>query len=227
MQRHRAVLIYSGGMDSFTLLHDLHEQEYEVVALSFHYGQRHSKELVYAGAECKRLGIEHHVIDMRQIGNELLQGSSLTTASMAVPLGHYAEESMKQTVVPNRNMIMLSIAVGAAVSRGINHVFTAVHAGDHAIYPDCREEFITAMNGVTAIANYLPVAIKAPYLFKSKADILEVGLGEDVRLVPEDYARSWTCYNGREKACGKCGACTERLEAFALNNVSDALEYEA
>lgn len=225
MQRKRAVIIYSGGMDSFTLLHDLKAAGYELVALSFDYGQRHRKELDFAAAECSRLGVAHHLIGMHQIGEDLLQGSSLTSKDMAVPLGHYAEESMKQTVVPNRNMIMLAIAVGAAVSRGIGEVYTAVHAGDHAIYPDCREEFLTAMNSVTSIANYQPVAVEAPYLHQSKGGILAIGLG--VGLSAQDYARSWTCYNGRDKACGKCGACTERLEAFAQNDVTDPLEYEA
>ena len=224
MQRKRAVLIYSGGMDSFTLLHDMIAAGYEVVALSFDYGQRHRKELEFAKQECLNLGIEHHLIGMEQIGRELLQGSSLTSADMAVPLGHYAEPSMKQTVVPNRNMIMLSIAVGAAVARGIGEVCTAVHAGDHAIYPDCREDFISAMNKVTGLANYLPVVVNAPYQHLSKGDILAVGFD---LMQAADYARSWTCYNGRDKACGKCGACTERLEAFAQNDVTDPLEYEA
>lgn len=214
MQRKRAVLIYSGGMDSFTLLHDLIAARYEVVALSFDYGQRHRKELEFAKRECLNLGIEHHLIGMQQIGAELLQGSSLTSADMAVPLGHCEEPSMKQTVVPNRNMIMLSIAVGAAVSRGIGEVCTAVHAGDHAVYPDCREDFISAMN---------PVVVNAPYQHVSKGGILAVGLD---LMQAADYARSWTCYNGRERACGKRGACTERLEAFAQNEATDPLEYE-
>ena len=220
MQRKRAVIIYSGGMDSFTLLHDLKAVGYELVALSFDYGQRHRKELSYARTECSRLGIDWELIDIPKF-----PGSSQTDDSIAVPEGHFESESMKQTVVPNRNMIMLSIAVGAAVSRGIGEVCTAVHAGDHAIYPDCREEFLAAMNKVASIANYQPVVIEAPYLYQSKSDILAIGL--DVGLTAQDYARSWTCYNGRDKACGKCGACTERLEAFALNHIADPLEYEA
>lgn len=222
MQRdRRAVIIYSGGMDSFTLLNQLRSSGYELHALSFDYGQRHRKELDFARAECSRHGIEHKVIGMKEIGLQLLQGSSLTSSGVEVPLGHYAEPSMKQTVVPNRNMIMLALATGYAVSIGAREVYTAVHAGDHAIYPDCRPEFIAAMNQVTEIANYQPVTIQAPYLSQSKIDILKEGLFLDL-----DYGRSWTCYNGREKACGKCGACTERLEAFEKNNRVDPLEYE-
>jgi 7-cyano-7-deazaguanine synthase len=222
MQRdRRAVIIYSGGMDSFTLLHQLLASGYELHALSFDYGQRHRKELDFAAAECARLGITHKVIGMQEIGAQLLQGSSLTSPGMEVPLGHYAEESMKATVVPNRNMVMLALATGYAVSIGAREVYTAVHAGDHAIYPDCRPAFIAAMNQVTEIANYQPVTIQAPYLNVDKAGILAEGLELDL-----DYARSWTCYNGRDKACGKCGSCTERLEAFTRNNETDPLEYE-
>lgn len=218
MQRKRAVLIYSGGMDSFTLLHELIAAEYEVVTLSFDYGQRHRKELDFARLECLRLGVDWQLINLPTFG-----GSSQTDAAIAVPEGHFQSESMKLTVVPNRNMIMLSIAIGVAVSRGIGEVCTAVHAGDHAVYPDCREAFISAMNKVAGLANYLPVIVNAPYQHLGKGDILTLGL---TMMRAADYVKSWTCYNGREKACGKCGACTERLEAFAQNNAIDPLEYE-
>ena len=218
MQRDRgAIVIYSGGMDSFTLLGQLLQGGYDLYALSFNYGQRHSKELAFASRVCNAWGIAH-----REIAFPRMAGSSQTDDSIAVPEGHFADESMKQTVVPNRNMIMLSLAVGYAVSLGWREVFTGVHAGDHAIYPDCRPAFVAAMNQVTEIANYQPVTIQAPYLRLSKGDILREGLALGL-----DYGQSWTCYNGREKACGKCGACTERLEAFAQNNEVDPLEYEA
>jgi 7-cyano-7-deazaguanine synthase len=128
---------------------------------------------------------------------------------------------MKQTVVPNRNMILLSLAVGYAVSLDANEVYYGAHSGDHAIYPDCRPEFVHRMNDVCGIANYTPVKIMTPYIDDSKTAILTDGLKMGL-----DYSQTWTCYNGREKACGKCGACEERLEAFSENNATDPLEYE-
>ncbi len=128
---------------------------------------------------------------------------------------------MKSTVVPNRNMIFLSLAVGYAVSIGASQVFYGAHAGDHSIYPDCRPEFVTAMNDVCAIANYEPVAVVSPFSHLSKSEILRVGLSMQL-----DYVHSWTCYNGREKACGGCGSCLERLAAFASQNMIDPLDYE-
>lgn len=215
----KAVVIYSGGMDSFTVLNKVFRQGYDVYALSFNYGQRHSKELEYAAAVCAKLGVQHKIIDISAI-NELIGGSSLT-ADIAVPEGHYEQESMKQTVVPNRNMILLSMAVGYAVSLEANEVFYGAHSGDHAIYPDCRPEFVHKMNDVCAIANYDVVKIVCPYLDVSKIEILADGLAMGL-----DYGMSWTCYNGREKACGKCGACQERLEAFEHNKQIDPLVYE-
>jgi 7-cyano-7-deazaguanine synthase len=128
---------------------------------------------------------------------------------------------MKSTVVPNRNMILLSLAVGYAVSVEAAQVYYGAHSGDHAIYPDCRPEFVMKMNEVCKIANYQAVEIFSPYLANSKSDILTDGLKMGLR-----YDDTWTCYNGRAQACGKCGACQERLEAFADNNVTDPLTYE-
>lgn len=216
----KVVVIYSGGMDSFTVLHKAIKDEYQVFPLSFDYGQRHKKELDYAARVCKQLNVHHKIVDISAI-NQLIGGSSLT-ADIDVPEGHYAEESMKQTVVPNRNMILLSMAVGYAVSLEADKVYYGAHSGDHAIYPDCRPEFVQKMNDVSAIANYQPVEIYSPYLTVSKIDILTDGLKMGL-----DYSQTWTCYNGREKACGKCGACQERLEAFEKNACSDPLEYES
>lgn len=217
--KEKVVVIYSGGMDSFTLLHKAIEGGARVYALSFNYGQRHSKELHYAQKVCDELGLPHKVVDITAI-NQLLLGSSLTD-DIEVAEGHYEEESMKSTVVPNRNMIMLSLAVGYAVSIGANAVYYGAHGGDHAIYPDCRPEFVKRMDAVSAVANYEPVAIRAPYLNSSKTEIL----GEGLKL-GLNYAKTWTCYNGRERACGRCGSCNERLEAFAAFNLRDPLPYE-
>ncbi|MDF2179328.1 7-cyano-7-deazaguanine synthase QueC [Aliiglaciecola sp. CAU 1673] len=215
----KVVVIFSGGMDSFTVLNKAFRQGHDVYALTFDYGQRHCKEIDYAAKVCQELGISHKVIDIRSI-NGILAGSSLTD-DIDVPEGHYAEDNMKSTVVPNRNMILLSLAVGYAVSLGANKVYYGAHSGDHTIYPDCRPEFVKRMNDVCAIANYEPVEIVTPYLNDSKIEILADGLAMGL-----DYSKTWTCYNGREKACGKCGACDERLEAFRINGVSDPLEYE-
>jgi len=219
IQNKKVVVIYSGGMDSFTVLNKALQNGSDVYALTFNYGQRHVKEVEYARAVCQRLNLKHEIVDISAI-NHLLQGSALTS-DIDVPEGHYAEDSMKATVVPNRNMIMLSLAIGYAVSIGADKVYYGAHAGDHTIYPDCRPEFVEKMNAVAKIANYQPVEITTPYLNQNKGQILADGL--KMRL---DYSQTWTCYNGREKACGKCGACVERLEAFANNKAIDPLLYE-
>lgn len=215
----KVVVIYSGGMDSFTVLNKALQQGHDVYALSFDYGQRHVKELELAANVCEKLNVPHKIVDISAI-NQLIGGSSLTD-DIDVPEGHYEEESMKSTIVPNRNMILLSLAVGYAVSLKASKVYYGAHSGDHAIYPDCRPEFVQKMDDVCRIANYDAVEIFSPYLNNTKIDILTDGIKMGL-----DYSQTWTCYNGREKACGKCGACQERLEAFSLNNVTDPIEYE-
>ncbi|MFP8966043.1 7-cyano-7-deazaguanine synthase QueC [Pokkaliibacter sp. CJK22405] len=215
----KVVVIYSGGMDSFTVLHRALREGYEVYPLSFNYGQRHSRELDAAQSVCDANGLTLKLVDIRAI-NTLLAGSSLTD-DIDIPEGHYAADNMKSTVVPNRNMILLSLAIGYAVSIGARQVMYGAHSGDHTIYPDCRPEFVEKMNDVSQIANFEPVDIVSPYLQGNKIDILADGLRMGL-----DYSQTWTCYNGREKACGKCGSCQERLEAFELNGVKDPLEYE-
>jgi 7-cyano-7-deazaguanine synthase len=215
----KVVVIYSGGMDSYTVLNKALRDGYEVYALSFDYGQRHVKELDVAAVACKGLDVHHKIVDISAI-NQIIGGSSLTD-DIEVPEGHYEAENMKSTIVPNRNMILLSLAVGYAVSLKACKVYYGAHSGDHAIYPDCRPEFVKKMDDVCRIANYDEVEIVSPYLKNSKIDILTDGLKMNL-----DYSQTWTCYNGREKACGKCGACQERLEAFKLNNVMDPIEYE-
>jgi len=213
------VVIYSGGMDSYTLLHLARERGYRVHALSFNYGQRHVRELECARSVCEAQGIPHKVIDIRAM-SEVMAGSSLTS-DVEVPEGHYEEDSMKATVVPNRNMILLSLATGYAVTVDAGAVWYGAHGGDHAIYPDCRPEFVEKMDAVCRVANYEPVGIEAPFMTMDKGQILAEGLRLGL-----DYSQTWTCYNGREQACGRCGSCVERLEAFAANGVTDPLEYE-
>lgn len=215
----KVVVIYSGGMDSFTLLNEAVSQGKQVYALSFNYGQKHSKELHYAQKVCDELALPHKIVDITSI-HQLMLGSSLTD-DIEIPDGHYEEESMKSTVVPNRNMVMLSLAIAYAVSVKADKVLFGVHGGDHAIYPDCRPEFVEKMSAVAKIANYEEVDVVAPYMYIDKIAILTRGLGLNL-----DYGKSWTCYKGREKACGLCGACQERLEAFEKNSVTDPLAYE-
>lgn len=213
------VVIYSGGMDSFTLLHRARVRGLTVHALSFNYGQRHVRELTAAESVCRDLGVPHKVIDIRAMG-EVMAGSSLT-GDEPVPEGHYEQDNMKSTVVPNRNMILLSLATGYAVTVGASSVWYGAHGGDHAIYPDCRPDFVEKMDAVCRVANYEPVRIEAPYLRASKTEILAEGLAMGL-----DYGQTWTCYNGREQACGRCGSCVERLEAFAAHQRIDPLPYE-
>ncbi|MBJ7539488.1 7-cyano-7-deazaguanine synthase QueC [Marinomonas transparens] len=218
--KEKAVVVYSGGMDSYTVLHTAIKNGLDVYALSFNYGQKHSKELDVAANVCRELTIPHKVVDITAI-NSLMTGSSLTS-DIEIPEGHYENDNMKSTVVPNRNMVLLSMAIAYAVSLEAGKVFYGAHSGDHHIYPDCRPEFVEAMNAVSKIANYQSVEIVTPFLYSSKGDILKAGL--EMQL---DYSKTWTCYNGREQACGKCGACYERLEAFDEQAFQDPLVYEA
>ncbi|MDW7746023.1 7-cyano-7-deazaguanine synthase QueC [Halomonas sp.] len=213
------VVIYSGGMDSYTVLHRALREGREVHALSFDYGQRHARELEVAARVCRGLGVPHQVVDIRAI-HGLIDASALTDADRALPEGDYAEDNLAATVVPNRNMILLSLAIAKAVNIGAGRVDYGAHGGDHVLYPDCRPAFVEAMNAVAGIANFQAVEIHAPYLRASKAEILADGLAMGL-----DYADSWTCYQGEELACGRCGSCRERLAAFAANHATDPLGY--
>ncbi|MFC3285160.1 7-cyano-7-deazaguanine synthase QueC [Litchfieldella rifensis] len=215
----RAVVIYSGGMDSFTVLHRARREGYALHVLSFDYGQRHSRELDVAAHVCKRLGVAHRIVDIRAI-HGLIDGSALTDASREMPSGDYAKDNLTATVVPNRNMILLSLAIAHAVNLGADKVFYGAHGGDHVLYPDCRPVFVEKMNAVAAIANFDAVEICAPYLHRSKRDILADGLAMGL-----DYVDTWTCYLGEELACGECGSCRERLAAFAAHGIEDPLRY--
>lgn len=215
----KVVVVLSGGMDSVTMLHKLCQQYESVKAISFNYGQRHGKELDCAKVNAVKLGIDHKIVDISFV-RELI-GNSALTGDTDVPEGHYEDDTMKQTVVPNRNMILASLAIGYAVNEGFDTVALGVHGGDHAIYPDCRPEFLQAMDAVSKLANYEPVAVIAPYLHADKAMIVAEGHSLNV-----DYSATWTCYKGMEKACGRCGSCVERLEAFRSNELTDPLPYE-
>lgn len=217
----KSILIYSGGLDSTVLLYHLRAARHDVRALSIDYGQRHRKELVQAKAICDAIGVEHRIADLTPL-TPLLAGSSLTSPEIAVPDGHYAEDNMKATVVPNRNMILLAVATGWAVSIKADAVAYAAHAGDHAIYPDCRKEFTEAMEKAIALCDWHHVSLERPFVTWSKADIARRGAELEI-----PFADTWSCYKGGELHCGTCGTCIERREAFHLAGVDDPTPYLA
>lgn len=212
------VLILSGGMDSVTLLYDY--QERIAMAVSFDYGSKHNaREIPFARLHCERLGIKHIVIPLDFMPSYLK--SSLLTGGEEIPEGHYADDNMKSTVVPFRNGIMLSIAVGIAESNELKYVMMANHGGDHTIYPDCRPEFVEAFGHAAQAGTYVGVGLLSPYTNITKGDIARRG-----KELGIDYSETWSCYKGGEKHCGKCGTCVERKEAMAMAGIADTTEYE-
>ena len=213
-----SVIILSGGMDSVTLLYD--QQERIALAVSFDYGSKHNaREIPFARLHCERLGIRHIVIPLdfmtKYFTSSLLQGGA------DIPEGHYADDNMRSTVVPFRNGIMLSIAVGIAESAGLQHVMMANHGGDHTIYPDCRPEFVEAMSEAARTGTFPGITLLCPFTNMTKADIARRG-GE----LGIDYAETWSCYRGGDRHCGRCGTCVERREALRDAGIEDTTEYE-
>jgi 7-cyano-7-deazaguanine synthase len=217
-----AVVSLSGGMDSSTLLAHMLDTEYDVIGLSFNYGQRHVKELDAAREIAKYYDIEYHIVDLRSVGR-LLTGSALTDDSVEVPEGHYEADTMKATVVPNRNAIMANIAIGVASARGAECVCLGIHAGDHAVYPDCRPEWVATLRHLAAASldGFHTPRIDTPFVNRTKTDIARIA-GE--LLVP--LGKTWSCYKGGEKHCGRCGTCVERIEAIRDAGIDDPTEYE-
>lgn len=201
-----SLLVFSGGMDSTTMLYEY--QERIALALSFHYGSNHNdKELAFAKLHCQRLGIEHIIIPLGFIKEHF--NSSLLSGSEAIPEGNYDEDNMKSTVVPFRNGIMLAIAAGMAENRGLQYIMLANHSGDHAIYPDCRPDFVNAMDQAVCAGTWNNVRLFTPYTNISKAEIARHGLQLGI-----NYDETWSCYKGGDKPCGVCGTCREREEAL-------------
>lgn len=217
------VAVVSGGLDSAVLAHHLRAEGWALRLLSFDYGQRHAKELDCARALGSTLGARHDVVDLSSAGR-LLGGSALTDDAVDVPDGHYTDESMRSTVVANRNAIFTDVAVGVAVAEGAEAVGLGIHAGDHPIYPDCRPAFVEAAERLARVANEGFAAdgfrVLAPFLEWSKADIVRRGADLDV-----PFAATWSCYKGAAVHCGTCGTCVERREAFELAGVPDPTEY--
>lgn len=201
-----AILVLSGGMDSTTMLYEYKDRI--ALAVNFNYGANHNaREAVCARENCRRLGIELVEIDLAFMGRYF--ESSLLSGAEAIPEGHYADENMRSTVVPFRNGIMLAVAAGLAESRGLKAVMIANHGGDHAIYPDCRESFVRAMDAAIGEGTYEHVELRAPYTNLTKADIARRGVALGV-----DYSLTYSCYKGGAKHCGRCGTCVERREAL-------------
>lgn len=215
----KACVLLSGGMDSVTALHDAVRRHEVVAALSFDYGARHhSRELPFAAHHAALLGVPHQIIPLdfmrRHFSSHLLAGGG------PIPDGHYAEESMRQTVVPFRNGIMLAVAAGYAESHGADALVIAAHSGDHAIYPDCREDFMQAMAAAITAGSYAHLQLLRPFIAMDKAAIARLGASLGV-----DFATTWSCYKGGELHCGTCGTCVERREAFLLAGLSDPTGY--
>ena len=213
-----SVIIVSGGMDSITMLYEFKDQI--ALGVSFNYGSNHNnREIPFAEMHCKRLGIPHITIDLGFMPQYFK--SSLLEGADAIPEGNYDEENMKSTVVPFRNGIMLSIAIGIAESNHLKHVLMANHGGDHTIYPDCRPAFVDAMSAAAQAGTFEDVTIEAPYTNITKADIARHG-----KQLGIDYSETWSCYKGGEVHCGQCGTCRERQEALREAGIADTTEYE-
>ena len=215
----KVVVLLSGGLDSVTALHDALQQQEVVAALSFDYGAKHhARELPMAAWQCGLLSIPHSVAPLGIVAKEF--ESDLLSSGGAIPDGHYEEKSMKSTVVPFRNGIMLAIAAGFAESQGAEAVVIAAHSGDHAIYPDCRESFMEPMARAIREGTYARIELLRPFITKDKAGIVRRGAELGV-----DFSRTWSCYKGNDLHCGTCGTCIERREAFLLAGVPDPTVY--
>ncbi|MCB1225783.1 MAG: 7-cyano-7-deazaguanine synthase QueC [Verrucomicrobiales bacterium] len=218
----KTLVLLSGGMDSVTALYWARREHEVVAALSFDYGSKHNtKEIGAAAWHCDHLGGLWHDVVRLPFVDELFE-SDLLQSGGEVPDGHYAEETMKRTVVPFRNGIMLAIACGLAESRGAEGVIIAAHAGDHAIYPDCREPFMQGMAAAMREGTYARIELLRPFIDLDKTGIARMGAELGV-----DYGRTWSCYKGGELHCGTCGTCVERREAFAQAGVADPTPYLA
>lgn len=211
-------IILSGGMDSVTMLYEY--KDIIGLALTFDYGSNHNKkEIRYAKYHCSKLGIPQIIIPLKFIGKYF--ESSLLKGADAIPEGNYTDENMKSTVVPFRNGIMLAVAAGLAESKRMDGIMIANHAGDHAIYPDCRPGFIEAINEAIRLGTYKNLTIFAPYTEITKGEIACKGKSLGI-----DYSKTWSCYKGGAKHCGKCGTCVERKEALQFAGIEDNTQYE-
>ncbi len=217
----KTVVLLSGGMDSVTALYWARAEHEVVGAVSFDYGAKHNhREIPLAAWHCAQSGVQHDIIDLDFMNR--LFASDLLKSGGEIPDGHYAHETMKQTVVPFRNGIMLATACGLAESREAEALVIAAHAGDHTIYPDCREPFMQGMAAAMREGTYAKIELLRPFIHLDKAGIAKLGAALGV-----DYGKTWSCYKGGDLHCGKCGTCVERIEAFALAGLGDPTVYDA
>lgn len=208
-------------MDSTVLLHKMNREQEVLGALSFDYGAKHNhRELPFAKYHADLIGVSHEVISLDFMAEKFASG--LLKTGGEIPEGHYEDESMKQTVVPFRNGIMLSIAAGYAESIGAEAVTIAAHSGDHAIYPDCRESFMQFMGDAIEDGTYAGIKLLRPFIKMRKEDIAREG-----EQLGVDFKHTWSCYKGEETHCGKCGTCVERKEAFSIANLPDPTVYQS
>ncbi|MBE6414595.1 MAG: 7-cyano-7-deazaguanine synthase QueC [Verrucomicrobiaceae bacterium] len=215
-----ALIVYSGGLDSTVLLHLLKSKNEATEALIVDYGQKHKKEIDFAIKNCQNLNVPYNVADLSTI-THLFGNSSLTNKNEEIPTGNYNDSNMKSTVVPNRNMIMISVATARAIAIGTNVVAYAAHSGDHAIYPDCRNEFTNALDSVLRVCHYDEITLYRPFIDLNKSQIVKLGAELGV-----DFKQTWSCYKGEDLHCGKCGTCMERRQAFQEANIPDPTIYQ-
>ena len=216
----KSVIIYSGGLDSTVLLYKLARENSLVEAISINYGQRHSKELEFAKKNCQKLGVKFNLADLSNL-NPIFGDSALTNKSVDVPNGAYAKGNIALTVVPNRNMIMLSIAAARAMALGCDSIAYAAHSGDHALYPDCTTELADAMAEAIRRADTRKIELLRPFINIDKSQIVKLGMELGV-----DFSDTWSCYKGGSLHCGKCSTCLERRQAFLDAGVKDPTIYE-
>jgi 7-cyano-7-deazaguanine synthase len=217
----KVVVLCSGGMDSVTALHWARKHHDVAAVLGFDYGAKHNhRELPMAAAHARLVGVPQTVIPLGFIGEHFQ--SDLLKSGGEIPEGHYADENMKRTVVPFRNGIMLAVAGGFAESCGATGLVIAAHSGDHAIYPDCREDFMRAMGDALRLGTYAGIELLRPFIAMTKGQIAAEGARLGV-----DFAQTWSCYKGGALHCGKCGTCVERREAFQEAGIPDPTKYEA
>jgi len=218
----KAVVLLSGGLDSTVLLYNM-VKDFECYPLTVSYGQRHEKEVLAARTVCMAR-TRDLLVRWTWLNLEVLKEflPSALTGVGEVPRGHYETESMKLTVVPNRNMILLAIAAGYAQGLGAGTVAYAAHQGDRAVYPDCRPEFVTSVAETTRLGTGDAVVLYAPFVHMTKAEIVKLGAKLHV-----PFPKTWSCYEGGPLHCGVCGTCTERREAFRLAGVYDSTKYVA
>ena len=217
----KVIVLCSGGMDSVTALHWAKREHAVVAALSFDYGAKHNpREIPLAAEQARIVGARHETIALDFVNR--LFASALLQSGGEIPEGHYAAANMQQTVVPFRNAILLTVACGLAESVGAEGLVIAAHTGDHTIYPDCREDFMQAMGDAMRLGTYTGVKLLRPFIDLNKGQI--AALGADLGV---DFSRTWSCYKGGARHCGKCGTCVERREAFQQAGLKDPTDYES